>query len=96
MATVTLTKQSVALQDGIYTITLHCAIDEAGIVIWEETGSGRYNPNSGNVDAPKAEILAALKEKWDKWVAEKNLHDSAALDVAVADLQSTITTYVNS
>lgn len=96
MATATLTKQSVILQGGIYTITVHCEVAENDVVIWEGTGSGKYNPVAGNLDAPKNEILSELQIKYDRWVAEQGVYNSATLDVEVANLQTAVNAYINS
>jgi len=93
--TAILTKQSVTLHDGIYTITIHCDVKQDGETVWEGTGSGRYNPATPNLNGPKASILAELGAKWDKWKSEQGVFGSAILDTEVAALQTTINTYIN-
>jgi len=96
-----LTKQSVSLQGGIYNIVVLCQINEGteggvGEVVWEGTGSGRYNPNTGNLDGVKNSILAELQGKWDKWIAEQNIYNSPTFDSAISDMQNTVNGYINS
>ena len=94
--TAVLTKQSVFLQDGIYNITVNCEVSQGGEVVWEGTGSGRYNPVTGNLDNPKNAILSELQIKWDKWKAEQGIYNSAGFDSAITDMQNSVNVYINS
>ena len=94
--TATLTKQSIFLQDGIYTITLNCEIKDGEEVVWEGSGTGKYNPHNPDLELPKAVILAELKKKYDKWAAEQSVYNSGTLDLVVTELQSTVNAYINS
>jgi len=96
MYTAVITKQSVSLQDGIYNITVNCEVSQGGSVVWEATGSGRYNPAVLDLEAPKNAILAELRAKWDKWKAEYGIYNSAGFDSAITDMQGTVNTYINS
>ncbi len=89
------TRKSVSLQDGIFIIVLNCEIKEGEIVLWEGTGSGRYNPNNPNLDTTKNAILLEMKNKYDRWRSEKEVYDSATLDATLGDLETIITNYVN-
>ena len=100
--TAVLKKEAVSLQGGIYNIVVRCEIFEGEEIheddepIWEGTGSGRYNPSTGNLNAPKNAILSELQAKWGKWKAEQNIHNSAGFDSAITDMQNAVNAYINS
>jgi len=94
--TATLTKQSVVLVNNIYNITLHCEIKDGEEVVWEGSGTGKYNPYNPDLELPKAAILAELKKKYDKWAEEQSVYNSGVLDLVVTELQSTVNAYINS
>ena len=94
--TVTMTKDSVSQHhNGIFTIHVRCVINDGTSDVFDEVVRARYNPASPDLAAMKASMLADLQKRWDKYIAEKGVFDAAAFDAAVADMQTTATTYVN-
>lgn len=96
MYTVTMTKNGVAKNNnGIYTISVRCTINDGVSDVFDEVVTAKYNPNATNLDDMKAGMLAALQKRWDKYVAEKAVFDAALFDSAVTDMQTIATSYVN-
>ena len=92
--TATVTKQAVSFSEGIYTITVLCVVNDGTQDVWESTASGKYNPNSADLDAPKNEILRTLQQAWAKWKAEQDMFNSPGLDAEVATIQNTVNAYL--
>jgi hypothetical protein len=90
-----MTKKSVDKQGSLYSITMNCKVNDGISDIFEADISARYNPNAPSLDDAKKEILDQLKEKWDKFKAERALFASAGLDSAIASIQAQAQTYVN-
>jgi hypothetical protein len=96
MYTATLTKESVTRQDGIYNIAVRCVINDGVVDVLDFIATGKYNPASGNTNAPKKEIQDHIKATWDKWKAEQGVYNAAALDAFMDDLGTQTNTYINS
>jgi hypothetical protein len=94
--TVTMTKEGVSKAgNGILSISMGMTVNDGTSDVFQTSMTAKYNPNSGDLNAFKAAIQTELKERWDKWAAEKAILDSAALDTVLGQIQTAANTYVN-
>jgi len=93
--TVLMTKKSVVQQGNLYNITVNCIVNNGEIDVFDIDISQQYNTNAANLDTLIDAILDELKAKWDKYIDEKTILDSAAMDTALSTMQSQAQTYVN-
>lgn len=95
--TASVTKGSISqVGIGIYSATVNVTVsDEAGIV-FEASVSAQYNANEPDLNGMKARLMEQLRQKWDKFAAERALFVHAAFDSMVAQIQTAATSYINS
>lgn len=94
---VTITKNGVSrVNNVVYSISMRVVINDGTDDVFDKTYSIQYNTNSADLETLKSQLLEAMQEDWDKYIAEKGINDSAAYDSAISDMQTTATAYVNS
>jgi hypothetical protein len=94
--TATITKSGVSKLSGtISNISVTVSISDGTEEVFNKTYSKKYNANSTNLDAFKSEILAEVRDDWDKYVAEQNVFTSAIFNAAVEDMQTSANAYLN-
>ena len=82
-------------QDQLYSIPANVVITEDGSPYMEFGVSSRYNSNT-TPERVKTELTKQIKKIWDDHVLAKTVEDSAALDSAIADLNTAMNNYINS
>ena len=63
--------------------------------IFNEDVTVQHNTNTGSLATFTQAMQDVIKEKWDKFKAEKDILDLAALDSAVTTLTTQLNTYIN-
>lgn len=96
--TATVTKGNVTknLKTGIFNVSIRCVVNDGSEDVFDVTATGRHNPSSPNLAATRQSLINQIKKKWDKFLAEKSIHDAAALDAMVNQIQENANTYMNS
>jgi len=86
-------------QDQLYSIPANVVIESdipGDPSPYMEFGvSSRYNSNT-TPERVKTELTKQIKKIWDDHVLAKTVEDSAALDSAIADLNTAMNSYINS
>ena len=94
--TAIVTKQSITQDSsGMYTVTIQMVVNDGASDIFTGTASAKYNDNSPDLGAVKANLQGQIQDQWDKFTDENTLFNAAAFDTMVSQIQTAANTYVN-
>lgn len=94
--TAVVTKQAVSkIGNNLYQASIKLVVNDGTSDVFEATASAKYNPNSPDLNAIKAALLADVQAKWDKFADEQGIYTAAAFDTMVSEIQTTANTYIN-
>lgn len=93
--TATITKSSVTQSGGLYNVSLSIVINDGAIDVLNFIASVKYNNNAPDMGAISNSLQDQIKDKWDTYVANKEIFDAVALTTLVTSLQSQTNAYIN-
>lgn len=79
-----------------YDIKIQMLVEDTGEYVFAKTVSKKFDSATESVSDVKAELQSKLVAAWDKYKAEQQIYNHAALDTMVTQIETAASNYVNS